>query len=359
MKRFAPTFLLFLLLASRVVADGFNPAPLSQVLSETDVIIQVEILKNEGTTTHRDAKDGRREMVVYTNDIKTRVISTHLGKYPHAEYNTKYSLTLVKGVWLGISGSGLESRMAPGEKYVLMLREVNGAYNLQRAEKAENLDEVLRLRKELDDEDRRVAEAQAKMPNGIYHSSDEATARRVRLEDGRRVRIGEPCTFDIVRKELRTVYNETFLCLTLRSEKPRQCILIVDGKAYWFFDHHWAAQEKHGGAEESAKLYCPINDRKNAEAVGVFFDIAITDAQAQTHKAPVELTQEQAILIATKHLAQQDGKESYDMAKPIRVIEAPEYWNVCFRRIDFAGKPNQGLIRVDKKTKEPKWVPLK
>jgi hypothetical protein len=261
--------------------------PLRDVLLETDVIILVEISENKGTTTHRtSAKENFSEAVVYINDIKARVISTHFGEFASAEFVTKYSMTLVKGVWAGIPGSGLERQMVSGEKYVLMLRQVDGAYNLQRSEKTEKLDDILRLRKELDNEDRRVAEAQAKIPNGIYHYSDAPAARKVRLEDGRRMQIGEQCDFDIIRKDLNARYNLILLTLTLGLGKPGHCVLMVDGKAYWLFEHHWAAGEKVAGAEGPPTLYCSFKDRKNAEAVATFLGVAITEDQTRTPKGP-------------------------------------------------------------------------
>jgi hypothetical protein len=250
---------------------------LRRVLLDTDAIILAEILENKATIKHRDKGEGNlREAVVYTNDIKTRVISTHFGEFTGTEYDTRYSLTLVKGEWLGIPGSGLEPRMVPGEKYVLMLRHVDGTHTLRRAEEPEKLEEVLRLRKELHLEDRRVAETQAKIPDGIYHYSDDAEAQKVRLQDGRRVQIGEQCDFDIVRRELYTRYNLVLLSLTLRSGKPGHCVLMVAGKAYWLFDHHWAAKRNVPRAEQPPRLYCSFNDRKSAEAAGAFFGIAIT-----------------------------------------------------------------------------------
>jgi len=57
---------------------------------------------------------------------------------------------------------------------------------------------------------------------------------------------------------------------------------MVDGKAYWLFDHHWAAKESMPGAERPPRLYCSFTDRKNAEAVGAFFGIAITSPQTRT-----------------------------------------------------------------------------
>jgi hypothetical protein len=291
--RIATICVLFLLLVTRAFADGFSSMPLKDVLLKTDVIILVEISENKGTTTNRTAgQDDLIKAVVYTNDIKAKVISVHRGEFTSAEFVTKYSLTLMKGVWLVIPGSGLEGRMAPGEKYVLMLRQADGAYNLQRAEKAEKLDEVLRLKGELDDEDRRVAEAQAKIPNGIYHHSDVATAQKVRLEDGRRVRIGEKCDVDMTRKELTAPYNLILLTLTLGTGKPEQCVLMVDGKAYWLFDHHWAAGEKSAGAEGSPRLYCSLTDPKNAEAIAAFFGITIAESQKRKSRGPMKRREE-------------------------------------------------------------------
>ena len=278
-----------MLFVNHAFADGFTPMPLSDVLLETDVIILVEISENKGTTTHQTSgKENFSEEVVYTNDIKARVISAHLGEFTHRDFSTKYTITLEKGVWLGIPGSGLEGRMAPGEKYVFMLRQADGVYDFQRAEKAEKLDEVLRLKKELDDEDRRVAVAQAKIPNGIYRYSDEdaPTVQKIRLEDGGRVKIGDQCEFDIIRKELNARYNLFLLTLTLGSAKPKRCVLMVDGKAFWLFDHHWAAVEKAAGTEGAPTLYCSFKDRNNAEMVGAFFDVAITEDQTRTPKDP-------------------------------------------------------------------------
>jgi hypothetical protein len=257
--------------------------PLKRVLLDTDVIILVEVLENKGTTKHRDKGEGKakfRESIEYTNDIKTNVISTHLGKFSGAKYDTKYSLTFVKGVWLGIPGSGLESQMAPSEKYVLMLKHVKDGYRLQRAEKSEKLEEILRVRMKLDREDQRVAEAQAKITNGIYHYSDAADSQKIRLQDGRRVQIGKRADFKISQKELSTPHDFVLLRLKLDSDKPGNCVLMVQGKAHWLFDHHWASGERPVKGE-SPKLYCSFKDRKNAEAVAAFFGIAIPATQNQ------------------------------------------------------------------------------
>jgi len=283
MKKVA-ALLLFLLAASHALADGFSPMPLRQVLLDTDMIIVVVIEGNKTTTTRQDHANGR-ESYVYTSDIKSKVLSTHLGSFTDTQYNTKYSLTLVKGVWLSIPGSGLEGRMTAGDKVVLMLKNADGGHKLLRAEKCEKLKEVLRLRKELDDEERRIAEAQAKIPNGIYHYSAAAEDQKIRLQDGRRVHLGEKCDFSIVRKELHTRYNLILLTLTLDSAKSKNGVLIVDGKAYGLFDHHWAAEGNTPGAEQQPRLYCSFDDQKDAEAVGMFFGIPTTGAGVRKEDA--------------------------------------------------------------------------
>jgi len=241
MIRTTTATLLFMLLAGNSFADGFNPMPLKQVLLKTDTIILVEIVKNEQTITHKNKGAGSlKEVVVYTNDIKSEVIRTLMGKFAGAEYNTRYSLSLVKGVWLGIPGSGQEGKMKPGEKYLFLLKSNDGNYSLQRAEKANMLEKVLRIKKEQSDEDRRVTREQAKIPNGIYNYSDGSDAQKVRLQDGRRVRLGKKCDLDIVRRELHSLYDTKTLIalsLTLGPGKPKPCILMIGGKAYWLYDH--------------------------------------------------------------------------------------------------------------------------
>ncbi|MFT5128481.1 MAG: hypothetical protein ACI8W8_002092 [Rhodothermales bacterium] len=287
MTRIVLISLLLHLLVGRAFADGFSAMPLEQVLLDTDVIILVEILENTATTTHRNKGAGAfSEAVVYTHTIKSTVLSTHLGKFTGAEYNTMYSLTLAKGVWLAIPGSGLEARMATGEKYVLMLKTAGDTHRLQRAETAARLDEVLRVRQKLDDEDRRVAKAQAQIPDGIYHYSDAAEARKVRLQGGLRVAIGELCNFVIVHKEMYARYNLFLLSLALAPGKPGRCVLIVGGKAYWLFDHHWAAGRRDLSSAERPTLYRSFPDRESAKAVSEFFDIAVTGERVKKAEQP-------------------------------------------------------------------------
>lgn len=79
--------------------------PLRKVLSETDAIVLVEISENKRTSIHRTTGEGHfGESIEYTNDIKARVISAHVGEFRGAEFDTKYSLTLRKGVRLVIPG---------------------------------------------------------------------------------------------------------------------------------------------------------------------------------------------------------------------------------------------------------------
>ena len=55
----------------------------------------------------------------------------------------------------------------------------------------------------------------------------------------------------------------------------------LDGKAHWLFDHHWAANANDAGAEHTARLYCSLNDRSDAEAVGKFLGITIVGQGAK------------------------------------------------------------------------------
>ena len=158
MKRAATTTLLFLLLCSNAFADGFFSMELKSILFTIDTIILVEITENKKTTVEGKFK----ESVTYTNDIKSKVLSSHVGDFTGKTYNTKYSLVLVEGVWLGIPGSGLEEDMKPGEKYVFLLKKEYRGYSLQRAEKAEMLEKVLQLKKEQVEKDRREAQEQRK-----------------------------------------------------------------------------------------------------------------------------------------------------------------------------------------------------
>lgn len=292
MTRGTTAIVLFLLLGSNAFADGFHSRDLKEVLLETDAIILVEIVENKRTIKNRE-EGGRRKSVAYTNDIKSKVLSSPGGEFAEKVFNTKYSLVLCKGVWLCIPGSGLEGYMKAGERYVFLLRKRENKYSLYRAEKAEMLEEILQLKKEQVEEDRRVAKEQEEIPNGIYSYSDAAEAQKVRLQDGRRIRIGEQCKFNIVRKELHSRYNLILLTLTL-SDKPGKCVLIVNGKAYWLFDHHWAAvQDKASAAERAPTLYCSFSNREDAEAVADAFKVAIVYPQPQDGKKAKQRTTEE------------------------------------------------------------------
>jgi hypothetical protein len=279
MTGLALTLTLLVALAGQACADGSMAMQLKKVLLDTDVIILVEITQNEQTTEHRKAKKGTRfgGWTRYTNDIKSKVISTHLGEFSSAIYNTKYVLTLVKRVWLVIPGSGLEGRMKPTEKYVLLLKANGKSHKLLRAEKAEKLGEVLRLRKEVEAEDRRVAKAQAKLPNGIYHVAEMGEGQKIRVRDGRRVQIGKLRKLDIAHKKLQSRHKLVLLSLTLRSDKAGRGVLMVDGKGYWLFDHHWASGTGNASpAVRPPTLFCSVENGKEAEAVAAHFRIAIT-----------------------------------------------------------------------------------
>ena len=278
MTRTVLTLALLLALAGQAFADGFTPMQLEKVLRHTDAIILVEIVQNERTVTpHKEAGSKWGKAFVYTNDIKSKVISTHLGKYREATYDTRYSLTLVKGVWISIPGSGKEGYMKPGERHVLLLKADGESYSLLRAEKAERLQEVLRLRKEGEEEDRRIAEAQARIPNGIYHVAEMGKGQKIRVRDGRRVQIGKRRDLGTARKKLQSRHKLVLLSLTLGSGKAGNGVLMVDGKGYWLFDHHWASGDGNAvPAGRPPTLFCSIENRKEAEAVAAHFGIPIT-----------------------------------------------------------------------------------
>jgi len=142
-------FIIFpLLMVTCVFADGFSPMELAKVVPETDAIIVVEITENTQTIEHKNKGEGfGMESVIYSNAIKSKMLGSYVGGLEGAVFNTTYKLVLAKGVWLGIPGSGLEGQMKPGEKYVFLLKERDGRHHLQRAEKAERLDEILVMKR--------------------------------------------------------------------------------------------------------------------------------------------------------------------------------------------------------------------
>ena len=282
-------FLLPLLLfVGNAFADGFNPMELKQVLYQTDTILVVQIIQNQETITHKNKGKGfGKESVRYDYDIKSKVLESPVAEFTEAEYNTRYSLVLAKGVWVAIPGSGLEGNMKPGEEYVFLLKKTDKTYRLLRAEKSDALKTILKLRKAQQEEDKRIAEEQQKIPNGIYHYSRNTDGQRIRLQDGSRIRLGDKYSPDIVRRELHSLFDSTTLIelsLTLGSGTAKPCILMIGGNAYWLYDHSGNAvfMGYAPGAKKPPALYCSINSKKDAEALASFFKISIFHRQSKS-----------------------------------------------------------------------------
>jgi len=121
-------------------ADGLSPMPLNKVLPRADVVVVAEIVSHDGAATAK--KDGQRvKSVLYSYNIRFRVTEEVKGKSPE-NVELRYEFTVVKGVWLAWPGSGLESQMKAGEKYVLLLESRGGRMCLLRAERETALKSV-------------------------------------------------------------------------------------------------------------------------------------------------------------------------------------------------------------------------
>lgn len=268
--------MVFLGVGSKLFADGFSPMSLEDVLLETDAITFVEIVGNKQKITYMNKGQGNlKESTVYTNDIKSKVLTSHVGDFAEKVFNTNYVQVLTKGVWLSIPGSGIEGKMKAGEKYVFLLKKGERKYSLLRAEKAEMLKQIVRIKKRQIEAGRRLIQKQKSIPDGIYYCSEAAMVQVVRLSDGRHAQIGMKCKTKPVRKELHSRYNMFLLTLTM-SDKPKQTVLMVDGNGYWLFDHHWAAVTDNGSdSEGKPALYCSFDNEKDAKAVAKHFNISI------------------------------------------------------------------------------------
>lgn len=140
-------FLLYLtvfgILAAPVFADGLTPMKLDDVLPRAKAVVLVEIVSTNGTIVER--KDaGEVKSVTYTYNIKCKVAEEIRGTTPK-DMDLKYEMIVVKGVWLSWPGSGLEGRMKPNEKYVLLLESTDGDLQLLRAEELSQLDKIKKL----------------------------------------------------------------------------------------------------------------------------------------------------------------------------------------------------------------------
>jgi hypothetical protein len=281
MKSFIVSLLLCAALTGHVFGDGFMSRPLEEALLATDAIILVEITQNESTTQRRPgATKEDRDTVDYTNNIKATVIGNHWGNFAGDVFNAEFSRTLVPGVWLLGDASGLEDNMTPGNEYVLLLRRTEGTYRLQRAEEGKKLDEILRLRKEIDDEDRQNAEALKRIPNGLYYFSVDKNDLKVRFEEGHRFHLGRVYEPKIVQRKLAKRFSLFLLTLTLQDKPPSKCIMVVDGKAYLAFDDCWAAERARNGVEDPPRLFVGLKDEPSAKAVGAFWGVQIENSNA-------------------------------------------------------------------------------
>jgi lipopolysaccharide export system protein LptC len=89
--------------------------------------------------------------------------------------------------------------------------------------------------------------------------------------------------------------------------------------------------------------------QKNKKAEGV-------ERQGETGVIQT-IERSEAIEIATDFMEKQDFKNEYDLSST-KLDHFPDAWNVWFDKKDKNQKPNKGLVRIDKQTKEAKWMPL-
>ena len=133
--------ILFVVLAFSVVqahADGLIPMDLEDVLPRVDAVVVAQVVSFSETIT----EDVKGKSVGYTYRIKARIIARVKGEVPKDELELKFNVVIVKGVWLGWPGSGLEMQLKPEEKYVFLLESRNERLHLLRAEAATALQSV-------------------------------------------------------------------------------------------------------------------------------------------------------------------------------------------------------------------------
>ncbi len=127
------------------LADGLSPMQLKDVLPRADAVVLAEISSNKVTRVVRTPENGPAS-VVTTCAIKAKVIEK-LKANPPKELDLTFTFTVVKGVWVTWPGSGLEERMQPGEKYLLLLASQNNTLKLLRAENSTQLDTIKKMLK--------------------------------------------------------------------------------------------------------------------------------------------------------------------------------------------------------------------
>jgi uncharacterized protein (DUF2141 family) len=141
-----PLLAILSLYTTAALADGLSPMPLSKVLPGADVIVVAEISSNIVTMVRKNPEQGPAS-VVHTCRIKAAVVEEVTSNAPK-ELDLTFVFTVVKGVWLGWTGSGLEQQMKPKEKYVFLLASRDGTLRLLRAERATKLKTIRALLKQ-------------------------------------------------------------------------------------------------------------------------------------------------------------------------------------------------------------------
>jgi len=126
-------------------ADGLSPIALEKVVPGADVIVLAEIVSNDVTIEERKPENGRAS-IIYRCNIGIKVLENIKGRAPK-EMKFKFEFTVIKGVWLVWSGSGLEVHMKAKEKYLLLLEMQDSKLKLLRAEKPKQLSLIQKLLK--------------------------------------------------------------------------------------------------------------------------------------------------------------------------------------------------------------------
>ena len=144
-----------------------------------------------------------------------------------------------------------------------------------------------------------------------------------------------------------TIYGMgTFICAQCRYETGRFLLFLrKEGDG-------WTGSNWHLGIRPISET--AVQWFKEGASRFEVADAALDDVLEEIRSV---LAKQAAASTAMAFLAQYEHKDRYECDKPIRILDAPEHWNVFFKRRNFSGKPNSGLIRVDKKTGEAAWVP--
>lgn len=137
-----PALAIMILLSGIAYADGALYMQINEVVKMAETIVEVEILKNEtSTTTIKDAK-GEVDSVTTVSDIKIKVLAGIHGKLKKMELDIKYSEVVVKKIWSVYPGSGKEAQFKKGDKCIAFFNEDG---KLLRLEDIKNKEEIMKL----------------------------------------------------------------------------------------------------------------------------------------------------------------------------------------------------------------------